>query len=202
MQSFQLGSFVPHVAVRGGSIRSSSSSISSTSSTTTTTTTTTTIRCSSSSERNWTGEREGFYFVFNQYRRISTTTITNTTGNTVCATSPATLSQSQLENGSPTKRQMLEHKKTSSSSSINSSSMNSSSPTASATSNTTNIRAETMTANDVSAIITCNEALHIVLGDKAATYAPHILEILNVLFDYPWPDEVNPYRILTSSDIV
>ena len=80
--------------------------------------------------------------------------------------------------------------------------MNSSSPTASATSNTTNIRAETMTANDVSAVITCNEALHIVLGFEAAKYASHIPEILQVLLDYPWPDEVNPYRILTSSDIV
>jgi len=51
-------------------------------------------------------------------------------------------------------------------------------------------------------VLACNEALHIVLGDKEATYAPHIPEILNVLFEYPWSDEVNPYRILTSSEIV
>ena len=59
-----------------------------------------------------------------------------------------------------------------------------------------------MTAKDVLAILACNEALHIILGDKAATYDLHIPEILNVLFEYPWPDEVNQYRILTSSEIV
>ena len=45
-------------------------------------------------------------------------------------------------------------------------------------------------------------ALSSFLGARGTTFVPHIKGILTVFCDYDWPNEVDPYRILTTKEIV
>jgi len=45
-------------------------------------------------------------------------------------------------------------------------------------------------------------ALRSFLGASGATFVPHIKGIISVLCEYDWLNEVDPYRILTSKEIV